>query len=74
MIVEKPLFWRWCKQETGNINFLAQELGVSKTFVSFLANEKKAIPIDKLAKISEITGIKVKDLRPDIYEIFKGDL
>ena len=74
MILQKSLFWHWCKQETGNIAYLARELGVSRTFVSFLVSGKKPIPIEHIPKIKQVTGLKAKELRPDIYEIFKDDL
>ena len=74
MILEKPLFWHWCKQETGNIAYLARELGVSRSFISYLVNNKKPIPVEHIQKIKQITGLKAKDLRPDLYEIFKEDL
>lgn len=74
MIIKKSLFWHWCKQEHGNIAYLAKELGVSRTFISFLVTGKKPIPLEHLPKIKSVTGINAKDLRPDVYEIFKDEV
>ena len=68
------MFYYWCKNDVGNQRLLAEKLGVSFSFVSNIVQGRKQIPIERLKEISEITGIKAKDLRPDIYEIFKADI
>ena len=74
MLENKSDLWKWCKSETGNTKDLAIFLKKSRTFVSFMANGKKPVPIDLIPDISAYTDLRPKQLRPDIYEIFKEDL
>lgn len=74
MLIEKSKFWHWCKQETGNISYLARKLGVGKSFVSNMMHNRRPMPVDKLKQISLITGISVKELRPDLWEVFKDEI
>lgn len=55
----------------GNKKLLAEKLGVSVAFITLIANGKKNIPIEQLRRIQEVTGIYPRDLRPDVWEIFK---
>lgn len=74
MLENKSELWKWCKSETGNTKDLALIIKKSRTFVSFMANGKKPVPIDLIPIISSYTGLSPKQLRPDVYEVFKGDL
>ena len=55
----------------GNKKILAEKLGVSVAFITLLVNGKKNIPLEQLKRIQEVTGIHPRDLRPDVWEIFK---
>lgn len=74
MLEDKSDLWKWCKSETGNTKDLAIFLKKSRTFVSFMANGKKQVPIDLIPLISAHTGLRPKQLRPDVYDIFKDDM
>ena len=74
MLENKSELWKWCKSKSGNSKRLAISINVSRTFISNVSNGNQPVPINLISKISKITGIKPKDLRPDLYEIFKEDL
>ena len=74
MLDDKSDLWKWCKSETGNIKNLALFLKKSKAFVSFMAHGKKKVPVELIPAISAYTNLRPKQLRPDIYELFKEDL
>ena len=74
MLENKSELWKWCKSETGNVKNLSLFLKTTPSFISLIINGKKQVPLDLIPAISAYTDLRPKDLRPDIYEIFKGDL
>lgn len=71
MLEDKTELWKWCKSKTGNAKKLALGLGVGAAFVSEMINGNKLVPPDMIKKISVITGIPARELRPDLWGIFK---
>lgn len=71
MLEDKSELWKWCKSKTGNAKRLALGLGVGAAFVSEIINGNKLVPPDMIGKITDITGIPARDLRPDLWDIFK---
>lgn len=73
MIEDKTALYHWCKSDYANAKWLAEKINRSGTFVSFMANGKKAVPPELIPEISAHTGIPARDLRPDLWEIFKDE-
>lgn len=73
MLEDKTELWKWCKSKTGNIKDLSKILNVSPTFVSLMINGKKPVPPESIPAITAYTGIPARELRPDLWEIFKDE-
>jgi len=51
---------------------LAERLGVGRSTVHRWESGERLIDRKRVASIAELTGIPVKELRPDLAEIFGG--
>lgn len=72
MVEDKSALYNWCKADYANAKWLAEKINHSETFVSFMANGKKRVPVNSIVAISTYTGIPARELRPDLWEIFKN--
>ena len=73
MYANKTALYLWCKSDYARMKELAEFLKISETFVSFIVHGKKQIPVKSISAISEYTGIPARELRPDLWEIFKDE-
>lgn len=53
----------WFEAERGRISKLAAALGVTPGAIS----QWRTVPAERMGDVSRITGIPLKDLRPDIF-------
>ena len=70
--MKTPLYV-WCKSDYARMKALAEFLGISETFVSFMVHGKKQVPVKSIRDVSTFTGIPARELRPDLWEIFKDE-
>lgn len=54
---------KWIKAERGRLTSLASELQITPAAI----NQWDVVPADKVVRISNFTGIRRSDLRPDLY-------
>ncbi len=60
----QPAVIAYAIEKAGGLSELARQLGVKRQAVFAW----KRIPAERARKVSEITGIPLADLRPDLYE------
>lgn len=53
----------WIKAERGRLSKLAAELGITPGAVT----QWDEVPAERMGDISRVTGIAMRDLRPDIF-------
>jgi transcriptional regulator with XRE-family HTH domain len=57
------------KRENISLSALAQRLGMSKSVVCRYVKGTRQVGPETIRRISEITGIPARDLRPDLADI-----
>lgn len=53
-----------------SLDCLAKQVGRSKATLCRIEKGRQAIPDELLAKLSELTGIPARELRPDLAKVF----
>lgn len=56
----------------GGQTALAGHLGITQCVISQWVSGGRPIPLDRCPRISELTGVSVEDLRPDVSWMFYG--
>lgn len=64
---------KWLNSEYGNYSLLAKELKITRQALSKIIRSDSPISVKHIAATSKFTGIPSRDLRPDLWEIFKDD-
>lgn len=62
---------KWCQTKRGNLTALSEHLDVSIGYLSEIKEDIKPLPHHMIRDISTFTGIPARELRPDLWEIFK---
>lgn len=63
----------WCSKRRGNLAGLAEHLDTSAGYLCEIKEDIKPLPTHMIRSISAYTGIPARELRPDLWEIFKDD-
>lgn len=63
----------WCSQKRGNLSNLANYLDTSAGYICEIKEGIKPLPPHLIRDISMHTGIPARELRPDLWEIFKDE-
>lgn len=55
-------------KKAGSVDALAEQLGIARRTV--FNWKRRGVPVEYLDRVSEVTGIPARDLRPDLAEKF----
>ena len=63
----------WCSKKRGNLAGLAEHINTSAGYLCEIKEDIKPLPTHMIRSISAYTGIPARELRPDLWEIFKDE-
>lgn len=58
----------WLSQSDKTLADNAKRLGMKQSFLSLIASGQRKLPIKRLKKFEQVTGITRQELRPELYK------